>query len=81
MDSYQSQKSQELVELRTVLSRSKTAYDTIRNLPGTWAYREEHTVDERIRMQADLMKVIDILAKYDGKKKSRHQRMRDERDG
>jgi hypothetical protein len=62
-----------------VLSRSKTAYDTIRNLPKTWAYREghvkeQHTVDERIRMQADLMKVIDILTRYEGKRKSWGQR-------
>jgi hypothetical protein len=80
MGSYKGRKSLELTELRTVLSRSKTAYDTIRMLPHTWGYKEAHTVDERMKMLGDLAIIIQRLEEYAGTKKSTHQIMRERRD-
>lgn len=71
--------SRELTELRTVLSRSKTAYDTIRTYPQTWEYQHSdqcHTTDERIKMLGDLAMVIKYLEKYEGTRLSRGQRWR-----
>jgi hypothetical protein len=74
MDSYKDQTSPELTELRTVLSRSKTAFDSIQHLPKTWGYQQHHTSDERIKMLGDLAIVIQKLEAYEGKRKSWGQR-------
>jgi hypothetical protein len=76
MDSYKDQKSMELTELRTVLSRSKTAYDTLRQHNS-----QKHSVEERLKMIGDLAMVISYLEKYEGHRKSWHQSMRERRDG
>jgi hypothetical protein len=60
--------SPELTELRTVLSRSKTAYEKIRHQFKPDAWRPEgsaqHTKDERIKMLGDLVMVCQMLARY-----------------
>lgn len=62
MDRYKDQVSPELTELRTVLSRARTAYDTIKNT------KRHHPVDEHIKMLGDLAMVIAYLEQYQGKR-------------
>lgn len=57
--------SRELTELRTVLSRAKTAYATIK-ANHEWRHENETvpTKEQRVKMLGDLAMAISYLEKY-----------------